>query len=108
TVLNLPLDVAPVDLINTLQLTFFDDVADIIFADPIPITLNGVDGAMLRGTSALDGTTQSVLFMVLAYTDSFVFINFSAPEGELSPYEETIFTIAANVTYAGPDVPEST
>lgn len=99
--LSLPLDVAPIDLVTTLQNTLFADSDDIAFDDPLPITLNEIDGALLRGVRALDDSIQSVLFMVLSYPDSLVFINFSAPQGELEAYEETIFTIAITTTYGG-------
>lgn len=105
--LDLPLDIAPVELVVSLQNTLFAESEDITFADPVPITLNEIEGAILRGTRTLEDSNQSVLFMVLSYVDSFIFVNFSAPEGELSIYEETIFTIARTTVYSGTDVSDS-
>ena len=104
-VLDLPLTATPLELIDALTTTLFVESESTIFEEPIPARLNGISGALMRGVTAIDSMPLSVVFVVLAYEDSFIFVNFSGRQADIEANEETIFAIAVNARFTGPDDP---
>ena len=102
-VFDLPSNVTAFELIRALSDTLFADASDIAFDDPIPANINDISGALMRGVTDIDGVELSVLFLVLGYDDSFVFVNFSGRAEDMDANERIIFTIAISATFVGPE-----
>jgi hypothetical protein len=68
---------------------------------PEAFTANGKGGAIATGSSEDNAITFSLAVAIIEESDGYALIVFSAPEGEIDQYKDTIKAIAGSVEYIG-------